>query len=347
MESSDATRTLDWAHGSLTVQRLGAMLAPVRFDLPSGQSVEPLHIAPWAEDGTVNQDELATLPPILQRLRGEWPCVPFGADEPESLSRDWHASMGRVSPLPSDAPPHGESSNFEWNWEASACDRFCLSLDYPEEHPVARVEREIIPDPRAAAVDLVLRITPRRNCNLPIGLHPTFALPAETGAGRINPPAAKHIRSYPGSLEPGADIFAPDMAFNELTKAPNHSGGTMDASCVPFDAAGEDLLQLVGVEQGQVSLDNHTEKYRVILRWNVEHFPSLLVWFSNRGRQHVPWLGRHTALGLEPVCSAFDLGAAIANSANPITVQGVPTSFPFRAREVFETRYKIAIDDLN
>lgn len=347
MGSSDATRTLNWAHGSLSVQRLGAMLAPVRFDLPSGRSAEPLHIAPWAEDGTVSQDELAAMPPILRRLRGEWPCVPFGADEPESLSQDWPTSMGRASPLLSGAPPHGESSNFEWNWESGARDHLCLSLDYPEQHPVARVERDIIPDPQATAVELVLRITPRRNCYLPLGLHPTFALPAKARAARIHPPASKQIRSYPGSLDPGAEIFAPDAVFNELTNAPDHKGGLMDASRVPFDAAGEDLLQLVGVEQGQISLDNHTEKYRVTLRWNAEHFPSLLIWFSNRGRQQMPWLGRHTALGLEPICSAFDLGAAIANSANPIAASGVPTSIPLRAGEVFETRYQIAADDLS
>jgi hypothetical protein len=50
------------------------MLAPVRFDLPDGRSVQPMHIPPWA-----NENRSPDLPPILRGLRGEWPCVPFGA----------------------------------------------------------------------------------------------------------------------------------------------------------------------------------------------------------------------------------------------------------------------------
>ncbi|MGJ8533164.1 MAG: hypothetical protein ACSHYC_13365 [Alphaproteobacteria bacterium] len=342
----DEVRTLRWAHGSLTVQRLGAMLAPVRFDLPSGRMVEPLHIAPWADDGTISDVELAALPPILHRLRGEWPCVPFGADEPENLAPQWSESMGRRLPLPANPPPHGESSNCKWNWEAAGSDRLCLSLDYPDDHPIARVERDVIPDPDAAAVNLVLRIIPRANCQLPLGLHPTFALPPLAGSASIMPPHAKQIRSYPGSLEPGGDIFAPNAVFTNLTEAPDHKGQAMDASSIPFEQPGEDLLQLVGVDDGRVSLDNHAGGYRATLSWNAEHFPSLLIWYSNRGRQQSPWLGRHTALGLEPVCSAFDLGAAIATGDNPIAQQGVPTSIPLRAGEVFQTHYRIAADDL-
>lgn len=342
----DEVRTLRWAHGSLTVQRLGAMLAPVRFDLPSGRMVEPLHIAPWADDGTISDVELAALPPILHRLRGDWPCVPFGADEPERLSPEWAASMGRRFPLPANPPPHGESSNCKWNWEPKGDGRLCLSLDYPDDHPIARVERDVIPDPDAAAVNLVLRIMPRANCQLPLGLHPTFALPPLAGSASIMPPHAKQIRSYPGSLEPGGDIFAPNAVFTNLTEAPDHKGQAMDASSIPFEQPGEDLLQLVGVDDGRVSLDNHAGGYRATLSWNAEHFPSLLIWYSNRGRQQSPWLGRHSALGLEPVCSAFDLGAAIAIGDNPIAQQGVPTSIPLRAGEVFQTHYRIAADDL-
>lgn len=342
----DESRSLRWAHGSLTVQRLGAMLAPVLFDLPSGRTAEPLYIAPWADDGTANDDELAALPPILRRLRGEWPCVPFGADEPDSLADGWESSMGRRLPLPANPPPHGESSNAEWNWEVAGRDRLCLSLDYSDEHPIARVERDVIPSADATAVDIVLRIMPRVDCQLPLGLHPTFALPSMAGAASIIPPHSKQIRSYPGSLEPGADIFVPDAAFSRLADAPDQRGGAMDASRVPFDTPGEDLLQLVGVEEGQVSLDNHDGGYRVTLSWNAEHFPSLLIWYSNRGRQDAPWLGRNTALGLEPVCSAFDLGAAIATSDNPIARLGVPTSYPLQAGKVFQTNYSIAAGDL-
>lgn len=335
-------RSLDWAYGSLSVQRLGAMLAPARFDLPGGRSIEPMHMPPWAAD-TLPE----ALPPILRGLRGEWPCVPFGADEPESLAPRWQASMGHRSPLPENPPPHGESSNDEWDWLDSGDDHLCLKLTYPPAHPIAWVEREIVPDPDAPAINLSLRVMPRTDCRLPMGLHPTFALPATVGKAHLTAPKADHIRSYPGSLEPGAEIFAPDAVFHDLKQAPAHAGGTLDASRLPFKAPGEDLLQLVGVEEGCVALENHQLGYRVTLTWNAEHFPSLLIWYSNRGRQHPPWNGRHTALGLEPICSAFDLGAAVANHDNPIAASGVLTSLALRAGAPFQTRYTITVSDLD
>lgn len=342
----DATRTLDWNHGSVTVQRLGAMLAPVRFDLSSEQAVQPFHIARWAEDGTVSHDELATLPPILQRLRGEWPCVPFGADEPQNLAGDWHSLCGQPSPLPIDAPPHGPSSNAHWNWAESRAGRIALSLDYPDDHPIAWAQREITPDPSMTAIDLILRVMPRADCHLPIGLHPTFALPLQVGAARLITPQANHIRSYPGSLEPGAEIFAPNKVFSSLREAPARAGDAFDASLVPFEAAGEDLAQVVGVKKGEASLENLQAGYRVNLAWDAKHFPSLLLWFSNRGRQHAPWLGCHAALGMEPVCSAFDLGAGMSCGNNPIRASGTATAYPFRAGMVFETSYRIEVQAL-
>jgi len=338
MESSESFRSLNWAYGSLTVQRLGAMLAPVRFDLPDGRSVYPMHIPPWADESLS-----ANLPPILRGLRGEWPCVPFGADEPQTLSAEWHSSMGQPSPLPPNTPTHGESSNCLWDWLNADDRRLALHLSYPDDHSIAWVEREIIPDLNAPAIDCVLRVMPRTDCRLPIGLHPTFAVPRMTGSARVTAPSANHIRSYPGSLEPGADIFQADAVFDHLTNAPDHSGGQIDASRLPFEAPGEDLLQLVGVEEGFAALDNHEAGYRATLTWNAEQFPSLLIWYSNRGRQHPPWNGRHTALGLEPICSTFDLGAGIASADNPIARQGTPTSHSFLAGKVFETLYRIAV----
>jgi hypothetical protein len=342
----EETRTLDWAHGSLTVQSLGAMLAPVRFDLPSGQSVEPFYVAPWSQDGSLSAAELTALPGILQRLRGEWPCVPFGADEPVSLLGDWHRRLGQPSPLPPDAPPHGPSSNTHWSWLESGPDSLSMALDYPSDHPIARVEREIIPDHATSAVDLVLRVIPRRACRLPIGLHPTFALPHQVGAASVTVPSAAHMLSYPGSLEPGSEVFAPDKVFSSLAEAPAYGGGTLDASSVPFEAAGEDLVQLVGVKNGYAALENRQAGYRVSLEWEVEHFPNLLLWFSNRGRQQAPWFGRNVALGMEPICSAFDLGAGMSCGSNPISDFGVSTARPFEPREVFETRYRIAVESV-
>jgi hypothetical protein len=82
----------------------------------------------------------------------------------------------------------------------------------------------------------------------------------------------------------------------------------------------------------------------VQLRWQVEHFPSLLLWFSNRGRKVSPWNGRHLAIGIEPVCSPFGLSATTAIAHNPIAALGTPTAHALVPDETFVTRYRIEVE---
>jgi hypothetical protein len=139
----DDCRGLGWAHGCLAVQRLGAMLGPLTFVLRDGRQVSPLHVAPWADEAGGE-----ALPGVLRRLRGEWPCVPFGYSlPPDGFPPAWAAVMP-----PGDAHEevHGHCSNHDWSWEPAAdAGELRLSLLYPGTSPVRRVERRIRADTSA------------------------------------------------------------------------------------------------------------------------------------------------------------------------------------------------------
>ena len=182
-------------------------------------------------------------------------------------------------------------------------------------------------------------------CRLPLGLHPTFRLPAKPGAARIGPAAFTEGRTYPGTVEPSAPLFAIDRAFSSLQAVPGRVCVSIDASRLPFAQDTEELLQLNGID-GSVALANEAEGYRVRLTWQKEHFPSLLLWISNRGRKEPPWSGRHLALGMEPICSPFGLGPTVARADNPMAKAGTPTARDFAAGEVFTTRYRIEAEEL-
>jgi hypothetical protein len=335
---TDAYRGLGWKHGALTVQRHAAMLAPLTFLLPNGRQVSPMHVAPWAEEPGIEAQ-----PGILQRLRGEWPCVPFGYSVPnDGFPTEWAKLMGPAAP---DEEVHGHSSNHAWNWEESNDHSLALSIEYPATSPIRRLERRITPDPAAPAVDIELRIEVRDACRLPIGLHPSFKLPMEAARAAIEPARFDNGRTYPGTVEPSAPLFAIDKTFSSLGSVPGRDGSTIDASRLPFATDTEELLQLNNID-GTVALANAAEGYRVRLRWQKEHFPSLLLWISNRGRKTAPWNGRHLALGIEPICSPFGLGPATALSDNPIARSGTPTARQFAAGEIFVTRYRIEAEPL-
>lgn len=331
-------RDLSWAHGTLTVQRLGGMLAPVTFVLKNGLQISPMHIAPWADE-----PDTAELPGILRRLRGEWPCIPFGNTAPVT------GAPAAWAPLQKASEPgehvHGFSSNHEWTWEPASDGGLALGLDYPVTSPVRRVERTVTPDPNGPAVDLMFRIHVRDACRLPLGLHPVFMLPAAPHTARLEPGRFDHGRTYPGVVEPSAPFFAIDQRFSDLSSVPLQNGGSVDASRLPFAEDVEDLLQLNGID-GSCALTNPSGGYRVRLAWQREHFPSLLLWFSNRGRKMPPWNGRHLAIGIEPVCSPFGLGPATATADNPVARSGTPTARQFNAGETFTTRYRISTEPL-
>src|SRR5262245_55120698 len=237
MSAANASRGLGWAHGALSVQRLGAMLAPLTFVLADGRQVSPLHVAPWAD-----KPEAAGLPGILTRLRGEWPCVPFGYSVPaDGWPADWANVMGEPD---TDEEVHGHSSNHEWDFLPDDGTFLRLALDYPAGSPVARVERTITPDPDGPAVDLTFSITVRRPCRLPIGLHPVFRLPAAAGGAQIELGGNAHGDTYPGTVEPGAALFSPGRRFPSLAEVPALAGGVVDAGSVPLLQDVEELLQI-------------------------------------------------------------------------------------------------------
>jgi hypothetical protein len=195
-------RTFSWAHGEGEVQALGGMLGPVRFRLPGGHVASPFHVAPWA-----GEPAAAALPGILRRLRGEWPCVPFGAEREVPLGGAWAGLSGAA---PDGQPPHGHGSNADW----ALGDGLSLSVDYPADSPIARLERRIRPDPDAPALDIDLVVHARRDTILPIGLHPTFRVPdggvvIETESGGM---------TFPAPVEPGV------RARSLLRKSPDGRG---------------------------------------------------------------------------------------------------------------------------
>jgi len=329
---------LNWQFGSLEVQSLGAMLAPVRFYAAGeagGQIIEPLAVAPWSgAPGT------AELPGILRQLRGEWPCVPFGITEPLSrFPARWQPDDASVDNH-GDTDPHGYAANHHWYLVEKAPERLHLAIDYPAESSIARLDRIIEPDAEAAAVDIQLRVQVRRDCRQPIGLHPVLRLPRQPGAATLVPAAWQFGRTYPMQFEPVSRL-QPDQQFDRLSRVPAATAQSLDLSRLPLPFDTEEIVQLCGIEGG-FELINNEEGYVVGLQWDPRHFPSCLLWISNRGRPDFPWNGRHLGLGVEPVCSVFDLNRSVAaNDNNPIARQGVPTVMQFRESENWETRYRL------
>ncbi|MCI9866962.1 hypothetical protein RHIZ_13505 [Rhizobium skierniewicense] len=325
-----------WDCGEASLQSLGGMLGPVTFRLPDGRPVQPLHVAPW------ENEDLSDQPPILRRLRGEWPCVPFGMPPEAPLPERWQLEAGSASHAPdvAGAYPHGSGSNHHWCLASDGVSEMTAEIDYPPASAISHMHRRITATPGKAELTFELSISARRDCRLPIGLHPVFALSSEPGSMHLDPGNYAAVHTHPLEESPGITPFESDAIFADLSELPARDGSFIDACRLPFTSPSENLLLLSGAS-GKAALTNTAEGYVTELEWDRHVFPSLMLWISNRGRTHAPWSGRHLALGMEPVRAAFDLGEQISAANNPLRQAGIETSWDFTAGECLTTRYAI------
>ena len=332
-----ADKVVIWDHGEAEVQLLGGMLGPVRFRLEDGRVVQPLAVAPWCNDACAEHD---ALPGLTKRLRGEWPCVPFGAPQsPKGLPEEWRTDS--LNPVGSEY--HGFSSNHPWRVASEEVGAITIASDYPEDHPVRKLTRSIAGSPDKPSLTISLTIEARRAVEVPIALHPVFRLPATPGSALLELGTYDFGRVYPLPVEPGRNLLVPDAAFISIRQIPARPGHVgLDRLPLEFDI--EEVVQICGVS-GRATLTNAEEGYRAHLGFDPEIFPSLILWISNRGRMSYPWNGRFVALGIEPARSAFDLGPEISsNSGNPIARAGYPTTLALHPGTEFTTSYTIGVE---
>ena len=116
----------------------------------------------------------------------------------------------------------------------------------------------------------------------------------------------------------------------------------MPAAC-PSTRRRRSLLQLDGSD-GAMTLVNEAEGYRAHLTWDAATLPSVLLWYSNRGRRRAaPWNGRHLCIGIEPLASPFGLSRETARADNPVARAGTPTTVALTPGAPCTIAYRIEI----
>ena len=334
-----------WTIRSLTVEArveaLGAMLGPAHFRLPDGD-VQPFAVAPWSDD---KGPAFEALPRVIQRLRGEWPCVPFGLpDDGQALPPDWRPNSPKVV---LDPDLHGFGSNAVWHAIHLAEDSITLSVEYPASHPVRRLLRTVKAESSRPALSCSLTIDVREPCALPIGLHPIFRL-SEQSRGSSLSFAGGSARCWtkPVHPQPGVSVLAPGQRNVTLSAVPLAMGGYEDMTTLPLPYDAEDIV-LVTNPGGTARLANHAENYEVSLRWDEAVFPMCQLWLSNRGRSIYPWSNRFLALGVEPLVGAFDLGvAASCVLNNPLQNAGYACTRQFFPNKPLRSDYSIRVEPI-
>ncbi|PWU13093.1 MAG: hypothetical protein C5B50_20030 [Verrucomicrobia bacterium] len=310
------------------VTETGGQVGPVTFRV-KGKAIQPFSVAPWAEEPVA-----PTLPPMLEVLRGDFFCLPFG---------------GNATPYRGERhPPHGETANRRWKLESHAPERLHLSLrtrtrkGLVDKFVVLRADQSAIYE---------RHVVSGMTGPMSFGHHAMLKLPDNEGSGRISTNPFRQGWVVPESLEKpearGYSCLRPGAAFKSMERVPTQTGNYTDLSRYPARRGFEDLVLLVSDE-------------RLPLVWTAVTFPAegyvwfalkdprvlrqTILWLSNGGRHYPPWNGRHTnVLGLEEVTSYFHYGLAESVSKNPLSAKGSTTCLRLDPMRPLVVNYIIAV----
>lgn len=314
------------------VTELGGQLGPVTFER-NDQQIKPYSLAHWTQESFE-----PPLPPILQVLRGDFFCMPFGGND-KPYRGEKH-------------PVHGETANARWHLESleNGNGRSRLHLSLKTKVRAGRVDKKIsLVDGHNALYCRHLISGMRGPMNL--GHHAMLKFPEEQGSGLLSTSAFVYGQVLPMPFESpekaGYSSLKVGAEFKSLDAVPMASGEKADLSRYPARGGFEDLVMLVNDD-------------KVPFAWTAVAFPKerfvwfalkdprvlreTVFWISNGGRHYPPWNSRHVrVLGLEEVMSFFHLGLAESARKNSISDKGFPTCLRLDPKKPLAVNYIMGV----
>jgi hypothetical protein len=297
------------------VTEVGGHLGPVTFER-LGRKIQPFSVAPWTAERFDTP-----LPPIIQVLRGDFFCLPFGGN-----GTPYRGERHSI---------HGETANARWNFESleTVEGRTCLHLRLKTKVRAGYVDKRIyLVDGQNVAYSQ--HIISGMNGPINPGHHAMLKFPDTPGSGLISTSRIVYGQVLPQVFEDpakgGYSALRLGAEFDSLEEVPMLNGETADLSRFPARRGFEDLVMLVS-------------DANLPFAWTAVAFPKqgfvwfalkdprilreTVLWISNGGRHYPPWNGRHiNVMGLEEVTAYFHLGLAESARKNPISTKGYPTS---------------------
>ena len=312
----------------LSVTRTGGQVAPVVFER-RGRKIEPYSIAPWYDEKVATD-----LPPLLKVLRGDFFCLPFGAND-KLYRGEQH-------------PPHGETANRNWSF-----------VSHEKSASFTELRLRLNTRQRKGSVDKMIRLIDGHNVvysrhvilaepgPMCFAHHAMIKFPDEPASGLISTSRFVYGQVFPEPAElpenRGYSILKPGAEFKSLKRVRTITGQTTDLSVYPARRGYEDIVKIISDPATDFAWPAVTfPKQRYV--WFALKDPRVLtgtvLWISNGGRHYEPWNGRHTnVMGLEDATCYFPYGLAQSARSNPFSKRGYKTVLRLRRNHPLTVNY--------
>ena len=314
------------------VTEIGGHLGPVTFER-RGRKIQPFSVAPWAQE-RFNPP----LKPIIQVLRGDFFCLPFG---------------GNGTPYRGERHPiHGETANANWVFESlqTVTGRTCLHLSLKTKVRAGCVDKKLyLVDGQNVVYSQ--HIISGMSGPMNPGHHAMLKFPDTSGSGLLSTSRFVYAQVLPQVFEEpakgGYSALGLGAKFTSLEKVPMLNGETADLSRFPARRGFEDLVMLVSdvdLPFAWTAVAFQRQGFVWFALKNPRILRETVFWISNGGRHYPPWNGRHiNVMGLEEVTSYFHLGLAESARRNPISAKGYPTFLSLNPRRPLRVPYIMGV----
>ncbi len=304
----------------LAVTERGGHMAPVTFYRRADSPVQPYYLNPWHEE------KPATGLPLLEVLRGDFFCLPFGAA---------NAYKGE------DHPVHGESSNSRWSFQSLEHDgpvtALTLSLQVQARPGTITKRLSLVDGHNVVYCQHLLEGLAGKMC---LSHHATLALPQEEGSLLLSSSPLRLARVAPRSapLNSGNEYYflQAGARFERLSRVPTvwKDPAWEDCSSFPRRYGFMDLLAFY-VRPARaptwVAASVPSRGYLWFALKDPVLLPQTLLWAANGGRHAPPWNGRNRCLGVEDGCAYFGDGLQSSAGPNDLDREGIPTCLTLRS----------------
>ncbi|MCP4384270.1 MAG: hypothetical protein GY798_23150 [Hyphomicrobiales bacterium] len=284
-----------------------------------GKSIDPYFISPWWNEAPfLDQD------PIMQNLRGDYFCFPFGAD---------------VSPYPGVSYQiHGRTANNCWDFvaieEAGGAKTVQLRMDLtPEDGHVDKV----LTIRNGQPIVYTKHIVSGFSGQAPLGNHPNIQCSEVSGTAIIDmtPPLIGFTAPMPIDVPENMaySLLKPGIEFSDMTAVPTVYGDTVDMTRYPLPRGYEDVAMMISDPDRDFCFSSITEPAKGFLYFHLKDpkvLAETLLWMPNSGRYSPPMNGRVLGnIGLEEVTGNFFYGRAESLKSNAISEKGYKTYLEF------------------
>jgi hypothetical protein len=312
----------------LCITRVGGHMAPVTFHRQAKTAVQPYYLSPW------QKEDRKIAEPVLKPLRGDFFCMPFGANPP------YRGEKHRV---------HGEPAGRTWRLGSLTRDGEVLTLRLSLRTRVkkGKITKEVHLVDGHNAVYLAHTLE-GYNATVPLGHHATLAMPEKPGDMRIAISPFHLGLTCPVLFSDPAEgeyqSLAIGESFTDLREVPTlwKDPPTRDCSSFPGPAGYDDLVSVFRKPDTTPAWTAAVVASQGYLWYALKDpavLPATVMWMSNRGRHGEPWNGRNACLGLEDVCGYFAEGLGASAGMNEVNRAGFFTALTLSESEPTTVRY--------